>query len=171
VGCEEISGICSGHNTTDQTDIGAAHKKVVQMDLLSRNFTKKLEKELRLNGNLELYGKTLTHTKIYMRRIHGQSDDEWVTVEQYINGEFTKYMNNTGIPYGVNSEIRQKCASLAHFSYERSHENIMVVDIQGSDHILFDPEIASKELLDGEEVFFSAGILSLRAISDFIESS
>lgn len=141
------------------------------MDLLSRNFTKKLEKELRLNGNLELYGKTLTHTKIYMGRIHGQSDDDWITVEQYINGEFTKYMNNTGIPYGVNSEIRQKCASLAHFSYERSHENIMVVDIQGSDHILFDPEIASKELLDGEEVFFSAGILSLRAISDFIESS
>lgn len=86
MGCEEISGICSGHNTTDQTDIGAAHKKVVQMDLLSRNFTKKLEKELRLNGNSELYGKTLTHTKIYMGRIHGQSDDEWVTVEQYING-------------------------------------------------------------------------------------
>ena len=129
-------------------------KKVVEMHMLARNFTKKLEKELQLNDNLELYGKTLTYKKIYMGRIHGQSGDEWVTVEEYIDGEFTKYLNNTGIPCGVNSEIRQKCESLAHFSYERSHENIMVVDVQGSDHNLFDPEIASKELLDGEEVIF-----------------
>lgn len=145
-------------------------KKVVQMHMLARNFTKTLEKELQLNGNLELYGKTLTYNKIYMGRLHGQSGDEWVTVEEYIDGKFTKYLNNTGIPCGVNSEIRQKCESLAHFSYERSHENIMVVDMQGSDHILFDPEIASKELLDGEEVLFSAGNLSLTAISNFIEN-
>ena len=145
-------------------------KKVVQMHMLARNFTKTLEKELQLNGNLELYGKTLTYNKIYMGRLHGQSGDEWVTVEEYIDGKFTTYLNNTGIPCGVNSEIRQKCESLAHLSYERSHENIMVVDMQGSDHILFDPEIASKELLDGEEVLFSAGNLSLTAISNFIEN-
>ena len=41
-------------------------KKVVQMHMLARNFTKTLEKELQLNGNLELYGKTLTYNKIYM---------------------------------------------------------------------------------------------------------
>ena len=106
-------------------------KKVVQMHMLARNFTKTLEKELQLNGNLELYGKTLTYNKIYMGRLHGQSGDEWVTVEEYIDGKFTKYLNNTGIPCGVNSKIRQKCESLARFSYERSHENIMVVDMQG----------------------------------------
>ena len=46
----------------------------------------------------------------------------------------------------------------------------MVVDMQGSGHILFDPENASKELLDGEEVLFSAGNLSLTAISNSIEN-
>ena len=46
----------------------------------------------------------------------------------------------------------------------------MVVDMQGSDHILFDPEIASKVLLDGEEVLFSASNVSLTAISNFIEN-
>ena len=123
------------------------------MHMLARNFTKTLEKELQLNGNLELCGKTLAYNKIYMGRLHGQSGDEWVTVEEYIDEKFTKYLNSTGIPCGANSEIRQKCESLAHFSYERSHENIMVVDMQlDSDHILFDPEIASKELFDGEEV-------------------
>ena len=48
--------------------------------------------------------------------------------------------------------------------------NIMVVDMQGSDYILFDPEIASRELLDGEDVLFSAGNLSLTAISNFTEN-
>jgi len=43
---------------------------------------------------------------------------------------------------------------------------IMVVDMQDSDHILFDPEIASQELLDGEEVLFSAANFSLTAISN-----
>ena len=28
-----------------------------------------------------------------------------VTVEEYIDGEFTKYLKNTGIPCGVNPEI------------------------------------------------------------------
>ena len=42
--------------------------------------------------------------------------------------------------------------------------------MQGSAHILFDPEIASKEMLDGEEVLFSAGNFSLTAVSSFIES-
>ena len=140
------------------------------MHMHARDLTKTLEEELQLNGNLELYGKTLTYNKIYMGRLHGQSGDEWVIVEEYIDGKFTKYLNNTVVPYGVNSEIRQKCESLAHFSYERSHENIMVVDMQGSDHILFDPEIASKELLDGKEVLFSVGNLSLTAIFNFIEN-
>lgn len=144
-------------------------KKVVQMHMLARNFTQKLEQELKQGGNLELYGKTLTYQRIYMGRIHGKSGIEWVTIEEYIDGEFTKYLNNTGKLCGVDSEIRQKCESLAHFSYARSSENIMVVDMQGSGHILFDPEIASKELVHGEEVLFSTGNLSITAINNFIE--
>jgi len=38
----------------------------------------------------------------------------------------------------------------------------MVVDMQGSDHILFDREIASKELLDGEEVLFLLAVCPLQ---------
>ena len=141
------------------------------MHMLARNFTKTLEKELQLNGNLELCGKTLAYNNIYMESLNGQSGDEWVSVEEYIDGKFTKYLNSTGILCGADYEIRQKCESLAHFSYERSHETIMVVDMQlDSDHILFDPEIASKELLDGEEVLFSFGNWSLTAISNFIEN-
>ena len=62
---------------TMQTDIRAARKKVVQMQNLAKTeFTKKPEKKVQLNGNLKLYGKTLTCRKIYTRRIHGHSGDE-----------------------------------------------------------------------------------------------
>ena len=47
-------------------------------------------------------------------------------------------------------------------------ENIMLVDMQGSGHVLFDPEITSRELLDGEEILLSAGNLSITAITTFI---
>ena len=89
--------------------------------------------------------------------------EEWVTIEEHIDEYFTKYVNKSGIPWGVESDV------LAHFSYERSGENLMVVDMQGSIHSLFNPEISSKELVDGEEVLFSTGNLSLTAINNFIE--
>ena len=97
------------------------------------------------------------------------SEEEWVTTEEYIDGEFTKHVNNTGIPCGVDSDVRKKCESLAYFSCKRSGENLKVVDMQGSLHSVFDPKIASKELVDGEEVWFSTSNLSLTAINNFIE--
>ncbi|CAH3167039.1 unnamed protein product [Porites lobata] len=56
---------------------------------------------------------------------------------EYIDGEFTKYLNNTGKPCDIDSDIWKKCESLAHLSYERSSGNLMVVDMQGSGHTLF----------------------------------
>ena len=77
-------------------------------------------------------------------------------------------MNNTGIPCGLGSDVRKKCESLAHFTYERSGEILMEVGMEGSGHSLFYPEIASKEFVDGEEVLFFTGNLSLTVINTFI---
>ena len=136
------------------------------MHTLVRIFLQQLEQELKQGDNLEPYGKTLIYHKIYMGR---SSEEEWVTIEEYIDGEFTKYVNNTGIPCDEDSDVWKKCESLAHFSYERSGENLVVVDMQGSVQSLFDPKIASMELLGNEEVLFSSGNLSLTAINTFIE--
>ena len=64
-----------------------------------------------------------------MGRMEGE---KWVTVEKYIEASFTKYINNNGMFCGSASCERDKCESLAHFSYERSNEELMVVDMQGS---------------------------------------
>ena len=79
----------------------------------------------------------LSVTREYTWEESIESGDEWVTGEEYIDGEFTKYLNNTGKPCDRDSDIWKKCESLAHFSYERSSGNLMVVDMQGSGHTLF----------------------------------
>lgn len=107
-----LRSICNRHYKRDiiketKQTIEQHTKKVVQMHMLERKFTQKLEKELKEGENLELYGKTLTYKRIFLGRINRETGEQWVTVEEFIDGEFIKYVNNTGIPCGVDSEIRQ----------------------------------------------------------------
>ena len=49
-----------------------------------------------------------------------------------------------------------------------SDAELMVVDIQGCNYTMFDPEIASKEIQKDEEYLFCTGKLSEAAIDTFI---
>lgn len=139
-------------------------KKVVQMHYLSRNFAARLHQELEQRNQLECFGETLKYNKVFL----GKIDSEYVTVEEYAPGPFTKYINNTGNICGdTASFLCQKAECLAHYSYERSNAELMVLDIQGCNYILFDPEVASKKIQEGEEYLFCTGNLSAGAISMF----
>ncbi|XP_031556854.1 myosin heavy chain kinase D-like [Actinia tenebrosa] len=152
-------------------DVEQQTRKVVQMHMLAQNMCLKLKQELNKESILDLYGQTLMYNKIYMGRLTSELGDcQWVTVEDYIEGEFTKYINNDGELCGDNTVIRQKCESLAHFSYERSSRELIVVDMQGSGYNLYDPEIASTTLVKDGEVLFTAGNLSKQAINNFLNS-
>ena len=142
-------------------------KKVVQMHMLAKNIAAKLQNELSKEDALELYGETLKYKKIYMGKMEG---GEFVTIEEFIEGEFTKYINNNAELSSNDSEILKKVESLVHFSYEHSEKELMILDMQGSGYHLFDPEIASKKLMEDEEVLFSTGNLSTTAINNFINS-
>lgn len=79
-------------------------------------------------------------------------------------------MNNTGaICQHVDDPIALKSTNLAHFSYEKSGDKLMVTDIQGSGYTFCDPEIASSSMKDEDNaVLLCAGNLSHFAISCFI---
>ena len=65
-------------------------------------------------------------------------DGEYVTIEEFIDGDFTKYLNNTGLVCGNRSTDEcKKAECLAHYSYEKSSEKLMLLDIQGSMYTLF----------------------------------
>ena len=102
-------------------------------------------------------------------------DGEYVTIEEFIDGDFTKYLNNTGLVCGNRSTDEcKKAECLAHYSYEKSSVNafaqLMLLDIQGSMYTLFDPEIASATLLIDSEYLFGVGNLTSEAITAFIEN-
>ena len=46
----------------------------------------------------------------------------------------------------------------------------MVVDIQGTGHMLYDPEIVSAQQFDNNELLFGAGNLSHEAIDFFVSN-
>ena len=68
-------------------------QKVVQMHLLARNFACQLEQKIVEKHAVDAFGKVSRYRKIY----YGEDDKgEYVTVEEFIDGKFTKYLNNTG---------------------------------------------------------------------------
>ncbi|CAB3981161.1 Transient receptor potential cation channel subfamily M member 6 [Paramuricea clavata] len=103
------------------------------------------------------YGHVLSYTKVYFGRLYGD-----------LEGEFQKYVNNTGEVYGE-SEVTHNAEAFCHYTYERSEHQLMVVDIQGVDHNLFDPEVASSTLFyaNDKTIFFCCGNLSTDAIDMF----
>lgn len=60
------------------------------MHLLALNFASQLEAENKTNQGNELFG---TAFRSFMEK---QKNKEYITVEEFIPGEITKYINNTG---------------------------------------------------------------------------
>ena len=67
-------------------------KKVVQMHYLARNFAARLREKLEQSNPIHQFGPTLQYNKVFL----GMIDSEYVTVQEYAPGTFTKYINNTG---------------------------------------------------------------------------
>ena len=153
---------------TGQT-IEQHNRKVVQMHLLARNFASQLEAEIKRSGESEVFGTAFQYRKVF----HGETEEgDYVTVEEFIPGEFIKYINNTGKTcVDPTDAMTQKAECLTHYRYERSDRKLMLVDIQGSGFDLFDPEIASTEILDeaDKQYLYCTGNLSQVAITTFLQ--
>ena len=137
-------------------------RKMVQMNSLARNFAMKMAPDAPAE-----FGQTFSYTKVYL----GKLDGECVTLESYLNGTFQKYINNTGDICAVGSELTMKAETFVHYSYVKSAKQLMIVDIQGVDYALCDPEIASSTLMGRDEtILFCSGNLSTAAIEVFLSN-
>ena len=148
-------------------------RKTVQMHNLARNFASQLSQEALKVEVIEEFGDTLQYKKIFL----GETKSGYVTIEEFVEGSFEKYVNNNGEICGDKKETQTKKAEcLAHFSFERSKKELMLLDIQGCGNDLFDPEIATVEQItfgdqesEPDKLMFCTGNLSLAAISTFIK--
>jgi hypothetical protein len=115
------------------------------MHSLAQNFASQLKTSVEQNGMQESFGDCFHYGSVYF----GKKGDKFVTVEEFVDGEFSKYINNYGtLCNNVNEVILQKAECLSHFSFEKSNNQVTVLDIQGCGYSLVDPEVASSSLFD-----------------------
>lgn len=81
---------------------------------------------------------------------------------------FVKYINNNGDICAKDDVLCDKAQCFTHFTYEKSQGKLMVLDVHGAGLNLYDPEIASAELPDGDgSLRFCNGNLAEGAIKNF----
>ena len=67
-------------------------------------------------------------------------------------------------------EVFQKAECFTHYAYVTSNQKFMLLDIQGSEYSLYDPETANQEHCDDEdEYYFCCGNLSSLSINNFLK--
>eukprot|EP00794_Sanderia_malayensis_P010384 gene10384-11465_t len=117
-------------------------KKTVQMQALAKNITENLG--IAMKKHCKNVGGLFSYPECFIGILE---NDGCVTMEPFIAGEFRKYINNNGHSCGDTQTtiIGMKADCLVHYSYQKSNEQLMLLDIQGSNYSLFDPEIATPE--------------------------
>lgn len=58
-------------------------------------------------------------------------DGEFLTVEEFIPGDFVEFINNNAIVREEDTTLCKKTQAFSHFTYEKSEGKVMVLDIQG----------------------------------------
>ncbi|XP_066924623.1 eukaryotic elongation factor 2 kinase-like [Clytia hemisphaerica] len=135
-------------------------RKLVQMHSLAKNLAESFTRSI-----TSIKFGTVSYNEVYF----GILDGKVITVEEFASGKFVKYVNNNGeICKNVDKHGQSKAEAFVHFTYQKSEEKLMVLDIQGCGKTYFDPEIAAGEHFDDQdELLFCGGNLSQTAIKNF----
>lgn len=145
-------------------------RKQVQMNSVARHIAQRFKAKAPPE-----FGECFDYNHCYYTVYNGKP----VTVEEYIPGSFYKLINNDGeclTPTDDSSphlkELFSKAECLVHYSYVSTKEKLMILDIQGSHYTLYDPEISTAELFDGDtaELYFCCGNCSSIGIQAFLKS-
>ncbi|XP_031426109.1 transient receptor potential cation channel subfamily M member 6 isoform X2 [Clupea harengus] len=101
--------------------------------------------------------------------VHWHSDDQWLTIERYMAGDFRKYNNNTGEEIAPCCGLEDTVLAFSHWTYEYSCRELLVLDLQGVGMELTDPSVirADDQSTSGDLVFGPAN-LGNDAIQSFI---
>lgn len=143
-------------------------RKQVQMHAVARHLTKKFQSKAPSS-----FGKCFKYDRCFYTSYNGEP----ATIEEYVPGTFAKIVNNDGQcikpPEGASdqcNEIFAKAQCLVHYTYHSSEKKLMLLDIQGSDFTLYDPEIATDNVLDIEtnEMYFCCGNCTTVGMEKFI---
>ena len=92
----------------------------------------------------EDFGECFNYNTVYF----GKINHECITVEEFLPGDFQKYINNNGSICLNDLDITEKAETFVHYTYEKSNKRLMMTDLQGVGYQLCDPEIATQTIVE-----------------------
>ena len=117
-------------------------RKAVQMNCLARYFSVSFSKTvLKI---CEGFAECFSYNPVYF----GKINYECVTVEEFLTGDFQKYINNNGSICLNDLDITEIAETFVHCTYEKSSNRLMIKDLQGVEYQLCDPEIATHTIVE-----------------------
>ena len=145
------------------------------MHELAKHLIETFNKHIYNIGKTNEFGSSFKYNSIFLGLLEDKEDKEFVVVEEFNSGVFKKYVNNDGTLVNGEAgdlELKLKAECLCHYTYTRSEEKLLLLDIQGAGFVLFDPEIAtSADAFSDGSLKFYLGNLSSNAIDMFYHMS
>ena len=145
-------------------------RKVVQMNYLAWYFSVSFSKAVL--KVCEDFGECFNYDPVYFWKIN----HECVIVEEFLPGDFQKYINNSGNMCLNDLDITVKAETFVLYTHEKSNNRLMITDLQGVGYQICDPEIATQTIVEEKsdkskmlvEYMFCAGNLSTTAFENFV---
>eukprot|EP01119_Soliformovum_irregulare_P016127 TRINITY_DN4632_c0_g1_i3.p1 TRINITY_DN4632_c0_g1~~TRINITY_DN4632_c0_g1_i3.p1 ORF type:complete len:828 (-),score=308.02 TRINITY_DN4632_c0_g1_i3:200-2683(-) len=109
--------------------------------------------------NAENPPKKVSYADAWLIELVDRRGNPVAMLETFIEGEYVKYSNNDGVVL-VNRNTPQ---AFSHYTYEKSLEDLVIVDIQGVDDFYTDPQIHTKD-----QKGFGLGNLGQKGIFKFL---
>ncbi|KAM6931406.1 transient receptor potential cation channel subfamily M member 6 [Xenentodon cancila] len=99
------------------------------------------------------------------------ANGQWLTIERNMTGDFKKYNNNTGEEIAPCCSLEEMLLAFSHWTYEYSHRELLVLDIQGVGDELTDPTVIMADDQSGNrgEMLFGPDNLGDAAVSGFLQ--
>jgi len=165
---DQVNEALNGTNETVESQC----RKAVQMHMLAKHFAEQLQYNTS-KEEVEEFGDAFIYKSAKFGKV--LDTNEYIVIENFIPGDFVKYLNNDGVSIEGDDpnllERIEKAECLAHFSYEKSKGELILLDIQGSGYVLYDLDIATMKLVtDTKNMRFCMGNLARKACDNFIST-
>ncbi len=108
-------------------------------DLFNQEVLQAEKKTTKAKSNLADY------LPCYILEVTSSGKKKYYFVEPFLQGNYEKYINNNG---AIPRSATQPPEAFAHFSYHKTGGALIVLDVQGVNNILTDPQIITADPLD-----------------------
>lgn len=142
--------------------------QLAQKQVQAHKLARKIKEDLQNSVNDKAsFLPTISFNEVYIRMLEGET----IMIKEFADANFMKYINKDGTILNTGdceNDVLKKTEYCSHVSYIKSEGKLIVLDIQGCDHTIFDPEVVSSLYFFEEGTLFGVGNLFEQAIETLL---